>query len=387
MERIAIFTISIGEGHHQVSIALKEEWERLGYQPTIIDIMSFMEKKTSSGIKKTYYKCIHTLPYIWDLTYRLTDNRVSSYALQPLLALWWKELFEHCKAERYDVMIGTHPLATQLCLYMKKKVLREQNHLKIFSVLTDFNTHSLSISPNLDGTFVAQEKEMDGLKRKYPNCQFFAYGIPTREIWDKRKNDNAQDITRKELSIPDNKPFIVISGGGEGLIREKEVLTLLEKDRLPSFIIWFQGKACQERKRLRLKNGSVVHLLPFSSNYHEYVKSADFFISKPGGVSMAEAILWNIPTGILSPLPGQEKINQAVLKNRDNITVLHKGIKISEIIRGQKEKLQHDSDIFPARKRVVSAMLECCQHSNKTYPKNGSITKQRYPLIKKEWNT
>ncbi|MBU9710251.1 MGDG synthase family glycosyltransferase [Evansella tamaricis] len=376
MNRVAILTVSVGQGHQQVSTALQSEWEKRGYEVEIIDVLYYMKKQASVPMKTAYFYCIRSLPPLWDWTYRFTDNHIAVLVLQPLWRLLWKSLAVYCEKKMFDVMIGTHPLATQLCLWIKKRGMVKG---KFFAVLTDFETHRLSISRKLDAIFVAREAERMELQQKYPNCSFYAFGIPLKKEWD-FVECNREKI-RKRLSLPIGRKVIIVSGGGEGLLQEETVISILEQDREPAYVCWFLGKGqgdAKKRDNVFLKNGTRVHYLPFSSNYPDYIKACDFFISKPGGVSMAEALHWNIPTGVISSLPGQEKINESILMKYRNITKLDRNRTVSDILSGMERNSRNLTETLPSRTRIVDKMLQTGDTQ--------ILSKRIFPFSAKEWN-
>src|SRR5206468_4326301 len=59
-----------------------------------------------------------------------------------------------------------------------------------------------------------------------------------------------------------------------------------------------------------------THVLGFVTNMHECMAVADLIITKPGGLTSAEALALGKPLLILSPIPGQEMANSDFLLER-----------------------------------------------------------------------
>jgi processive 1,2-diacylglycerol beta-glucosyltransferase len=57
-----------------------------------------------------------------------------------------------------------------------------------------------------------------------------------------------------------------------------------------------------------------VHILGLVSNMYELMSVADAMITKPGGLSIAEALVKKLPMVFFSAIPGQETHNIEVLK-------------------------------------------------------------------------
>ncbi len=53
--------------------------------------------------------------------------------------------------------------------------------------------------------------------------------------------------------------------------------------------------------------------LRFVENVYDYMHAADAFVTKPGGLTTAEALVAQVPIVLCKPLPGQEERNARVL--------------------------------------------------------------------------
>jgi processive 1,2-diacylglycerol beta-glucosyltransferase len=79
---------------------------------------------------------------------------------------------------------------------------------------------------------------------------------------------------------------------------------------------WVAGKNARIERRLATAAESVdypVRTLRFVDNIYDYMHAADVFVTKPGGLSTAEALVAQIPMVLCKPLPGQEERNARVL--------------------------------------------------------------------------
>ena len=59
-----------------------------------------------------------------------------------------------------------------------------------------------------------------------------------------------------------------------------------------------------------------MRALRFVENVYDYMHAADVFVTKPGGLSTAEALVARVPMVLCKPLPGQEERNARVLVER-----------------------------------------------------------------------
>ncbi len=56
-----------------------------------------------------------------------------------------------------------------------------------------------------------------------------------------------------------------------------------------------------------------MRALRFVDNVYDYMHAADVLVTKPGGLSIAEALVAGVPLVLCKPLPGQEERNARVL--------------------------------------------------------------------------
>lgn len=58
-----------------------------------------------------------------------------------------------------------------------------------------------------------------------------------------------------------------------------------------------------------------VEVLSYTDRVEDYMEVSDFIITKPGGMTLAEALVKGLPIFIISPIPGHEEGNAQFLLN------------------------------------------------------------------------
>ena len=126
---------------------------------------------------------------------------------------------------------------------------------------------------------------------------------------------------KKFLKFPINhkngdRPKILISGGNSGLGGILKLSNELKKASHYDFLV-----LCGNNKKLfnEILSWNVEHVkgLPYISSRAEMNKlynQVDAIITKPGGVTVSEALRKRLPIFVHSVLPGQEQINLHVFK-------------------------------------------------------------------------
>jgi len=72
----------------------------------------------------------------------------------------------------------------------------------------------------------------------------------------------------------------------------------------------------EEATAIASSSQKKIIVLGFVNNVHELMTISDVIITKPGGVTSAEALAKSLPIIIINPLPGQEDLNTKILTSQ-----------------------------------------------------------------------
>ncbi len=68
----------------------------------------------------------------------------------------------------------------------------------------------------------------------------------------------------------------------------------------------------------------VLRVIGFTDEIHQWMSAADLVLTKPGGLTVAEALACGVPLVLMNPIPGQEERNSDfVLEQSAAIKVNH----------------------------------------------------------------
>jgi len=122
---------------------------------------------------------------------------------------------------------------------------------------------------------------------------------------------------RRRSGLRDDLPTILVLGGGFGMGPVAGILESLDRVEREFQIVVVAGRNVALRRELAaLDRHHPTHVLGFVSNMHEIMSVADLIITKPGGLTTAEALALGKPLFILNPIPGQEMANSDFLLER-----------------------------------------------------------------------
>lgn len=313
--RFLIVAASIGSGHMRAAEAVGSEIKRK-YPQAEIRIVDFMSAKTAylnGFLKEAYLKMLHIVPDMYEFLYAFTSGRMSGFSVQNLLAMAMKNDMAALLADsQADVAIFTHPFPCAAAAYLKRT---KQTKALICGVITDFAVHQLWVYPEVDLYFVAHSSFCRQLAaRGVEDWRIYDTGIPIAEAFS-RSYDNAALL--KRLSLTKDRPVILIMGGGLGLGGVKDALVELEKSAANMQIMVVAGEnqsLWNQLNKMSARSQHDIRVWGFSNNVPELMAAADLLITKPGALTICEALAMHLPLILSEPIPGQEKENAAFIE-------------------------------------------------------------------------
>lgn len=101
---------------------------------------------------------------------------------------------------------------------------------------------------------------------------------------------------RSRLGLEPNVPTGIVMFGGNGSAKMEEIASRLERFKENIQLIFLCGRNFELAAVLRQYNGLQNRcVVEFTDRVHNYLSMADFFIGKPGNVSVSEAIAMHVP--------------------------------------------------------------------------------------------
>ncbi|HBC26465.1 MAG TPA: galactosyldiacylglycerol synthase, partial [Ruminococcaceae bacterium] len=105
--------------------------------------------------------------------------------------------------------------------------------------------------------------------------------------------------------------------------------------------------------RIRGEKGiKKTKLVFFTNEVEKYMHASDLIITKPGGLTVSEALACNVPLAVFDAIPGQEEDNADFLMTHDMAVRIRKGddcaAMISQLLsdREKLEKMRESCESF-----------------------------------------
>ncbi|WP_196592682.1 MGDG synthase family glycosyltransferase [Pectinatus sottacetonis] len=342
-KNVLIITASIGSGHNKAAAAVSNEL-KAKYPEINVNIVDFMSPETAylnDLLKEIYLKMLDFVPTLYKFLYNFTAGRLKGSSVQVLLAHFMKRnMTSIVKKYQPDIIICTHPFPCAAASYLKEK---QKINTRLFTIITDFCLHQIWIYKNVDMYFVAHEKMREELNERGINNDHIAVtGIPINkcfsEVYDKK-------ALLKKFELKNNMPIILIMGGGLGLGGVKYALEALETLTMPIQILVVAGanvSLWSEVNNYLIHSRHLIRVWGYSHTINELMSVSSLLISKPGALTISEAMAMELPMILHAPIPGPEAQNAAYLSDNGAAISIQKPEYLSETVKNlltDKERL------------------------------------------------
>lgn len=330
-------------GHHKVADALicslASRFPNASLQK--VDVLSFSHRKFEKVVRNIYLKCIDSWPKIYKHIY----ERLVYPSTSPTYLKWFEALLHNTTLhlifqEQADLIVCTQAYPSFVLSRLK-----EQGKVKtpVINVYTDFFINEIWGYKGIDYHFVPDHLVKNELleKHRISGERIIVTGIPVDE-----------SFTYSYRSVRKKTPYqILISGGNSGL---GDIIKLLKRTVNCSEFVFLV--LCGNNKQLfkKLMSWGLENIRPFSyiassKEVSSLYDQADAIITKPGGVTISEALQKRLPIFVYSILPGQEEVNLRHLESQGLVYTLHNDRSIRDQLLSV---LTNESELNSLNKRI-----------------------------------
>ena len=330
MKKILILYGSYGGGHLSAANSIANHY-KANYpdiEIKVIDCIEYINKYINKISTEAYKEIAKKAPWIWKRMYNDSKSGPIAFLSSTTFKALSLKLISLFNEEKPDLIISTQPFASQMVAYLKEK---EKINYRLATIMTDFHIHPqwLVCYKQNDYFFVANNQmKRDMVALGVDFRKIIVTGIPVSEKFsEKLEKDPIYDY----FGFSKNKKTILFFAGGEfGLGRNKTFMLLKAIIRLfPDVqVLALSGKNKKMREKFEelvntTNSSDRIKILDYTDKVPELMHIADLVITKPGGLTVSEALASNIPLVLINPIPGQEEENAEFLTN-NNVAVLIK---------------------------------------------------------------
>lgn len=337
--KVLILSVTAGFGHHATAKALSDILKSRGANVKTLDVYEYINQIVKSTIDKGYLFSSKHTKELYRLIYALAEKGRTSYFTTPISIINIVNALGASKFARLvtdidpDVLVCTHIFAAQLINEIKKRGLLS---IKTIGIITDYTIHPYwEKVPYIDYIVTASELlHHRCLKRGISASRLLHFGIP---IHPKFIKNISKKEACKQLGISHEKPTILIMSGSMGYSNNRKIIKSLSTINIDFQILVVCGNNQKQYKNIvernqKLKNSVSIYPYGFVNNIEIMMSASDCIITKPGGLTVSEALVKNLPMILVNPIPGHEERNVEFLINNGIALFVTKTFSVDDAI-------------------------------------------------------
>jgi len=349
--------------------AIKEYLDSHGASADIIDALEYISPLLNKTVTEIYEYLAIKQPAIWKMMYKTSNNKVVNRLILGTNSLISKKLLPLIDDYKPDVIITTHPFTTEMTSKLKAS---DKIDIPLICVMTDYAPHRTWINPKVDAYIVADEEMTTPMiQMDVPSDKIYPFGIPVDDVFFTKHNKketlnqmqlnsniptilimagscgfaNVGKIYRKLQSIETDFQIIVITGKNKKLYQKMKYLVegkkryekikILTKisGKTPRLKHLKLIKKIKNRNEKNIKYNKKTKIIYFTDEVDKYMWVSDLIITKPGGLTVSEALACNLPMALFDAIPGQEEENADFLVSNNMAVKIESNEDVTEIIK------------------------------------------------------
>lgn len=338
--KVLILSVTAGYGHHATAKAVSDMLLSKGAEVETVDIYRYINRMVQQTIDKGYLITSKRTPDLYRVCYGLAENHGQGYFNTPKFniinvvnTLGSSKFARVINDFEPDIIICTHVFAAQLMNEMKK---RGKVYAPVIGIVTDYTIHPFwEDVPRVEYIVTASDLLTHlAVKRGIARERLLPLGIP---IHPKFNAPLPREEAAQRLGLDPSRPTILMMGGSMGYSNSKKLIGQLTSVNLPFQLLAVCGNNQKQYKQLltlkpKLEGPCTLYPYGFVDNVEVMMSASDCIVTKPGGLTVSEALAKNLPMILVDPIPGHEERNVEFLVNNGISSLVTKTFPIDEAI-------------------------------------------------------
>jgi 1,2-diacylglycerol 3-beta-galactosyltransferase len=252
------------------------------------------------------YPTLTRMPEIWELGYKLSDGkqrvRMANQMVHPYIRRALRKLVSEHPC---DLLVSMHQLSNLPFLH----VLKDRKFLFTTVVLDLVSTHAAWYDQQADLVIVPTEPaRLRGLQLGLREDQMQVVGLPVAQRFCAPPGE--KKALRAQLGWLQEKPVVLLVGGGEGMGPVEAMAHAIDAAKLPITLVVIAGRNRSLKERLEAHRWQIsTEIYGFVREMPDFMRAADVIITKAGPGTISEAFIAGLPLILYHRLPGQEDGN------------------------------------------------------------------------------
>lgn len=312
-KKILVLYTSVGMGHKFIAQNMAYHLEQSGHTVLQHDILQVQE-----GVMTGFGIWMHSLvnrryPFVWRWLY-FSDlvNTIGTILRVPFAKANSENLLKIVNEFQPDLILSTQTTGSAATVALIQK---KQFHGRFVIGFSDYHLHKLWLYEEAD-LYLAntEEQKTEMMELGVPREKIIVCGITLKPL----PLVNAEEL-RFELQVPAGNKLLIFGSGSLGIGFEfsllKDFLSFVNAENNLTTIV-LCGKNADLKTKLEALALPNVKPLGFFDQPTRLYQIGDLLVTKPGGLTIAEALQAGIQILVTHTLPGQEEPNYDYLLER-----------------------------------------------------------------------
>ncbi len=317
-KKVLLLYASLNSGHQKAAQAIKEALflQAPNIETMDIEALKFSYPRLQKPAHKIYMSIVTNLSSFYDF---LWDNVSIEKRITKL-----KELINKNTLDKFEKLFAFFPASVAVCTQALPcgflATLKQEMgfSFKLVAVITDYDVHAYWIYENVDVYCVATLRMKEKLvQRGVPEEKIKISGIPVGLEFSQLPN---RRILREKFGIENESFCVLIMGGSYGIGPLTEIIMNLDKIKKDITMVVVAGKNEKLYKNIHKQLNEIkkpLKLFSYTENIAQLLGISDLLVTKPGGLTISEALCFGLPMIITKGVGGQESGNFRYLLDKN----------------------------------------------------------------------
>ncbi len=354
--KIMLLTAATGGGHMRAAHAVEQYVrENTDHDVVTVDALKAIGRLLDRTVCDSYLFMAKKAPALFGKLYKQTNRQNRFANLVPKLnGKFSRLLLPSIQEYGPDVIVSTHPFVTEMVAELKQDGC---TGVPLICVITDYGVHRAYIAPQVDAYVVAC-KEMAPALCTYGVSEekIHPFGIPVHSQFFRHED---RGVILRELGLSPDLPTVLFMAGSFGVSNIIGLYRDLGAADVEMQVIVITGKnrKLYDAFQKEIDGGPALptRLVLFTNEVEKYMHAADLLVTKPGGLTVSEALACGLPMAVFDAIPGQEEDNAEFLAAHNMCVRLGKG----DDVCGEISSLLRDAS-------RLGAMRQSCRDFDKS---------------------
>ncbi len=303
--RLLFLFADVGGGHRAPAEAVREALRRTvgdAAHVELVDMLADYAPWPYNRGQETYTLSVRFARPFERFYFHLLNGR---YRMQVGASVMWRPMRRATRElmcdHPADLVVTFHPTYSYPLTWLK---------IPCAFVFTDLITnHALWCAPGAQRYIVPTTFARDGaIKHGVPADKISVTGLPVHPRFLDPLPPH--EMLCQRLGVKNDRPIILLAGGGEGLGRVYDIAYAIGQSHLDAQLVIITGRNQKLRERLEEIDWAMdTKILGFTRDMSDWMAVASVLITKAGSNTLSEALVRGLPMILFETVGGQEEHN------------------------------------------------------------------------------